>query len=392
VGRERAAEVADAGGLGGAEHPPAQRASEGFTPERANDRKWEAVLARDAGFDGTMVFAVRSTGIYCRPSCPARRPRRHNVVFFPRPEAAEGAGFRACRRCRPKAESTAQARTAWVAEACRRLAAQGEGRLRLADLGAELGLSPHHLQRTFKQLMGITPRQYADAARLGLFRARLRKGSDVTEAVYDAGYGSSSRAYEGAASRLGMTPGTYRKGGQGMRIAYTITESPLGRLLVAATDRGISAVCLGDADAPLEAALRAEYPAAEVRRDDAVMSPWVARVLQRIEGEEPASTLPVDLRATAFQRRVWEELRTIPIGQTRSYGEIARRIGQPTGARAVARACATNPVALVIPCHRVVAGNGGVGGYRWGAERKRRLLAREAAAATRHEPGRRGHR
>jgi len=214
----------------------------------------------------------------------------------------------------------------------------------------------------------------------------------VTEAVYDAGYGSSSRAYEGAASRLGMTPGTYRKGGQGMRIAYTITESPLGRLLVAATDRGISAVCLGDADAPLEAALRAEYPAAEVRRDDAVMSPWVARVLQRIEGEEPASTLPVDLRATAFQRRVWEELRTIPIGQTRSYGEIARRIGQPTGARAVARACATNPVALVIPCHRVVAGNGGVGGYRWGAERKRRLLAREAAAAPRHEPGRRGHR
>src|SRR5438552_4166475 len=353
----------------------------GVRPEESDDLRWRAVLARDAAYDGAMVFAVRSTGIYCRPSCAARRPRRQNVVFFPRPEAAEGAGFRACRRCRPKAESTAQARTAWVAEACRRLAAQGEGRLRLADLGAELGLSPHHLQRTFKQLMGITPRQYADAARLGLFRARLRKGSDVTEAVYDAGYGSSSRAYEGAASRLGMTPGTYRKGGQGMRIAYTITESPLGRLLVAATERGISAVCLGDADAPLEAALREEYPAADLRRDDAGLKAWVGGILQRMEGHAPAPALPVDLRATAFQRRVWEELKAIPRGQTRSYGDIARRIGQPSAARAVARACATNPVAVVIPCHRVVARGGGISGYRWGVERKRRLLEREAATA-----------
>jgi len=361
-------------------------AAEGSTPERANDRKWEAVLARDAGFDGAMVFAVRSTGIYCRPSCPARRPRRDNVVFFPRPEAAEGAGFRPCRRCRPRGPSPARSRAAWVEDVCRRLAAQDEDRLRLADLGAELGLSPHHLQRTFKQLMGITPRQYADAVRLGFFRALLRKGAHVTEAVYDAGYGSSSRAYEGAASRLGMTPGTYRKGGRGMRIAYTVAASPLGRLLVAATDRGLSAVCLGDADAPLEAALRTEYPAAEVRRDDAGLSPWVARVLQRIAGEEPAAALPIDLQATAFQRRVWDELKAIPRGQTRSYGEIARRIGQPTAARAVARACATNPVALVIPCHRVVAGSGKLCGYRWGVDRKRRLLEREGAC--RERPGR----
>jgi AraC family transcriptional regulator of adaptative response/methylated-DNA-[protein]-cysteine methyltransferase len=346
----------------------------------SDERRWRAVLARDAGFDGAMVFAVRSTGIYCRPSCPARRPRRHNVVFFPRPEAAEGAGFRACRRCRPKGASTAQSQAAWVEDACRRLAAQESGRLRLADLGAELGVSPHHLQRTFKQLMGITPRQYADAVRLGFFRTRLKKGADVTAAVYDAGYGSSSRAYEGAAARLGMTPGAYRKGGRGMRIAYTIVASPLGRLLVAATDRGVSAVCLGDADAPLEAALRDEYPAAEVRRDDTGLKRWVGGILQRMEGREPAAALPLDLRATAFQRRVWEELKAIPRGRTRSYGEIARRIGQPTAARAVARACATNPVAVVIPCHRVVGG-GGLAGYRWGVERKRRLLEREASSA-----------
>jgi AraC family transcriptional regulator of adaptative response/methylated-DNA-[protein]-cysteine methyltransferase len=351
------------------------------------ERKWRAVLARDAGFDGAMVFAVRSTGIYCRPSCPSRRPHRHHVVFFPRPEAAEGAGFRPCRRCRPRGASPAQDQAAWVEGVCRRLAAPGEERPRLADLGAELGLSPHHLQRTFKRLMGITPRQYADAVRLGVFRTHLRKGGDVTSAVYDAGYGSGSRVYEGAAARFGMTPGAYRKGGKGMRIAYTIVASPLGRLLVAATERGISSVCLGDADAALEATLRAEYPAAEVRRDDAGLAPWVAGVLQRMEGRAPAAELPVDLRATAFQRRVWEELKAIPRGQTRSYGEIARRIGQPTAARAVARACATNPVALVIPCHRVVAGGGGMGGYRWGVERKQRLLEREAASALAVSPG-----
>jgi len=350
-------------------------------PEESDDLRWRAVLARDAAYDGAMVFAVRSTGIYCRPSCAARRPRRQNVLFFPRPEAAEGAGFRACRRCRPKGASTAQTQAAWVADACRRLAAQEDGRLRLADLGAELGVSPHHLQRTFKQLMGITPRQYADAVRLGHFRAQLKKGADVTAAVYDAGYGSSSRAYEGAGARLGMTPGAYRRGGRGMRIAYTIVASPLGRLLVAATERGISAVCLGDGDAPLEVALREEYPAAELRRDDVGLKAWVAAILQRMEGREPAAALPLDLRATAFQRRVWEELQAIPRGQTRSYGEVARRIGQPTAARAVARACATNPVAVVIPCHRVVGGGGSLTGYRWGVERKQRLLEREAAAS-----------
>lgn len=344
-----------------------------------DEGRWRAVRSRDPYLDGAFVFAVRSTGIYCRPSCPARRPRRENVRFFPAAADAEASGYRACLRCRPR--EAGASRLAWIQEACRRLEAQDEGPLSLRQLAAETGLSPYHLHRAFKSVLGVTPREYADAHRLVLVKDRMKKGDSVTTALYEAGYGSSSRLYERAGPQLGMTPATYRKGGRGLRLGYAIAGSPLGRLLVAATPRGVCAVKLGDSDAALEAALREEYPAAELRRDEAALAPPLRAILRHLDGRQPRLDLPVDVRATAFQRRVWQELRRIPLGRTRSYGEIARILGRPTAARAVARACATNPVALVVPCHRVVPGAGGVGGYRWGAERKRKLLDRERAVA-----------
>jgi len=352
------------------------------------DARWHAVLARDARLDGRFVFAVRSTGIYCRPSCPSRRPRREQVLFFARPEAAERRGFRACRRCRPGDAVNGNPQAALVRRTCRaideHLRENSEGAPSLADLSAKTGLSPHHLQRTFKRLMGISPRQYADAKRVGVLKTQLRKGDDVTTALYEAGYGSSSRLYERANGQLGMTPATYRRGGQGMQIGYTIVDSPLGRLLVAATKRGISALYLGDSDAKIESALRHEYPNAEVHRDQNGMGNWVRTILKHLRGLEPRLDLPVDVQATAFQRRVWEELRAIPYGSTRSYSEIARAIGHPKANRAVARACATNPVSVVIPCHRVVREDGHLGGYRWGLNRKQALLEQEHRMAERN--------
>jgi AraC family transcriptional regulator of adaptative response/methylated-DNA-[protein]-cysteine methyltransferase len=357
------------------------------SPPLDDEGRWQAVLARDARRDGTFVFGVRSTGIYCRPSCPARRPRRERVVFFALPEAAEGAGFRACRRCQPRAARTGDPRAAWVRRLCRHIDRHLDEPLTLAGLSGPAGVGPHHLQRTFKRLMGITPRQYAEARRLGVLKAHLKGGRAVTEATYEAGYGSSSRVYEHARERLGMTPATYRRGGRGMRLRYAIVDCPLGRLLVAGTERGLSAVSLADDDARLEKALREEYPAAEIRRDDVGLGPWVRALLRHLDGEEPHLDLPLDVQATAFQWRVWRELRRIPFGQTRSYGEIARELGQPTAARAVARACATNRVSILIPCHRVIAEDGRLAGYRWGIERKRALLAREEDAASRHRRG-----
>jgi AraC family transcriptional regulator of adaptative response/methylated-DNA-[protein]-cysteine methyltransferase len=339
---------------------------------------WKATRRRDRRFDGRFVFAVRSTGIYCRPSCPARRPRRKNVLFFPAPAEAEGSGFRACRRCRPRLAATGA--PAWIAEACRRLEAVENGSPGLRELADEIGLSPSHLQRTFKRVVGVSPRQYADAQRLRAVKSRLKRGVPVTEALYEAGYGASSRLYE-RSDQLGMPPAAYRGGGKGRRIDYAVVRSPLGRLLVGATERGVCAVALGDSKAELLEALRKEYPAAEIRRDRGRIRPWVEQILRSLEGG-PDPDLPLDIRATAFQRRVWEELRAIPPGATRSYSEVARRIGRPTAARAVARSCATNPVALVIPCHRVVAAGGGPGGYRWGMDRKRKLLSQESVAAS----------
>jgi AraC family transcriptional regulator of adaptative response/methylated-DNA-[protein]-cysteine methyltransferase len=342
---------------------------------------WDAVNARSRQADGVFVYAVTTTGVYCRPSCPSRRPRRENVQFFPLPEAAEQAGYRPCRRCQPQRVAASDPAAERVRQACRLIdEALEDGESSppsLARLGAAVGASAHQLQRLFKRELGISPRDFAAARRLARVKARLREGDGVAGALYAAGYGSSSRLYERSDAQLGMTPATYRKRGQGMAVGFTIVPCPLGRLLVAATSRGISAVSLGDSDAALEAALKAEYAAAEIRRDDAALGRWVGAILAHLEGAAPDLALPLDVQATAFQWRVWRELQKIPYGETASYAAIARRIGAPRAARAVARACAENRAALVIPCHRVVRGDGTTGGYRWGAERKAKLLAAE---------------
>lgn len=357
---------------------------------RQADQFWGAVQSRDRGADGAFVYAVRSTGIYCRPSCPSRKPRREQVSFYPLPEAAEQQGFRPCRRCHPRDVRLRDPRIAAVARICREIELHlkgnedgaGEGRLTLSAMSAGAGMSPHQLERAFQSIMGITPRQYADAQRMRRLKSRLRKGDDVTTALYDAGFGSSSRLYESAPAQLGMTPATYRQGGTGMEIHYTIVGSPLGRLLVGATERGISALYLGETDARLEAELRREYPRADILRDtraSASLAGWVEKILAHLRGSEPHLELPTDVQATAFQRRVWEELRRIPYGATRTYTDVARSIGKPSAVRAVARACATNPVSVVVPCHRVVRQDGTLAGYRWGLGRKRTLLEHEQA-------------
>jgi len=342
---------------------------------------WQAVLAKDASFDGTFFYAVRSTSIYCRPSCPARRPRREQVLFFSLPEVAERAGFRPCQRCTPQNATTPNPQVERVERVCQYIESNLDSPLTLAILGEQVGMSPHHLQRIFKRITGITPRQYAEAHRLSELKTQLKEGQAVTTALYEAGYSSSSRLYEQASTRLGMTPATYRRGGKGMQISYTLVDCLLGRVLIAIAQRGMCALYLGNCDAELVAALLAEYPAAEFYGDNVDLKVWVSSLLDHLNGEQIHLDLPLDFQATAFQWRVWEELRAIPYGTTRSYREIARSIGHPQAVRAVARACATNPVSLVIPCHRVIRGDGNLGGYRWGLERKQALLAREKQTA-----------
>lgn len=346
--------------------------------ERLNDiARWRAVLDRDRSADGLFVYAVRSTGVYCRPSCGSRRPHRDRVEFFETGEAARGAGYRACRRCAPDA---AGGPDPWIDKVRRATVylANVDGQLSLARLAARLGGSPYHLQRNFKRLVGVTPREYADACRLRVVKQGLRRGVDVTTAMVDAGYGSSSRFYERAAPRLGMSPSTYRKGAAGVRIAYAIVDSPLGRLLIAATDRGVCSVAMSGSDEELVRGLRHEFPGADIELHTGGLARWTAAVLAHLAGERPRLDLPLDIQATAFQWQVWQALTAIPYGETRTYGEIAREIGRPRAVRAVARACAGNPVALAIPCHRVLPASGGTGGYRWGAQRKQELLRREA--------------
>lgn len=336
---------------------------------------WRAIDERDERFDRLFVFGVRTTRIYCRPSCPAKKPLRKHVVFFQTPQQAECAGFRACKRCHPQSDRHPHAEK--IRQVCRHIEQHLDEPLTLAQLGKQVGFSPHHLQRVFKKALGVSPKQYADACRLGRFQDKLRQGGDVTSAIYAAGYGSSSRVYERAATRLGMTPATYGKGGKGMQISYVIVACPLGRLLVAATAKGVCKVSLGAADAELKADLHRHYPAATVREGGDGFQDWVRAIVDYLKGRRQSLALPLDVQATAFQCRVWETLRKIPYGSTRSYGEVAAALGRPKAARAVANACANNPVALVTPCHRVVRGDGSLGGYRWGLERKRALLELE---------------
>jgi AraC family transcriptional regulator of adaptative response/methylated-DNA-[protein]-cysteine methyltransferase len=339
--------------------------------------RWHAVLDRDTRADGSFVYAVRSTGIFCRPSCPSRRPRRDRVEFFANGADAVRAGYRACRRCRPDGERAADPWIDKVRRACVYLA-NVDGHLPLTRLAARVGVSLYHFQRSFKRIVGVSPREYADACRLQRLKRGLRSGSRVTAAMVDAGYGSSSRFYERAAAKLAMPPAVYRRGGAGMRIAYAIVDSPLERLLVAATDRGVCAVCMASTDNELVQALKEEYPAAAaIRRSGTALSRWARQIVSHLEGRRPRLDLPLDVQATAFQWQVWTTLMAIPYGETRTYKEVAASIGKPSAVRAVAHACATNPVSLVIPCHRVVRTTGNLAGYRWGVGRKQALLAAE---------------
>ena len=329
-------------------------------------QRWQAVLARDRRFDGAFVYAVRSTGVYCRPSCASRRPRRTQVTFFPIPEAAEREGYRACKRCHP-ADTVSDPAVALVRAAARAIAA-----------GERPNGDSRRLTRAFKRVLGITPRAYAEAGRVDRFKHELKRRKQVSPALYEAGYGSTSRVYERSDAQLGMTPATYARGGEGVGIAYITVPTSLGRLLVAATERGVCRVALADNAGILEQDLLAEFPNARIVEDKSgKIHGWVTAILDYLEHGAADLDLPLDIQATAFQRRVWQELQKIPFGQTRTYAEVARRIGQPNATRAVAQACAKNPVALVIPCHRVVRADGDFGGYRWGAERKSALLTKE---------------
>jgi len=341
--------------------------------QHEDEFRWNAVIERDSRRDGAFVFAVSSTGIYCRPSCPARRPRRENVTFFTRPDLAEKAGFRECLRCRPRSVS-GNSQSDMVKEICRYIERHLDEPVTLARLGRAFRQSPFHLQKRFKAALGITPRQYADSCRLRLLKSNLQAGNNVTRAMYDAGYGSSSRLYEKTSSQLGMTPDKYRRGAIAASIRYTCADSPLGRMLVAATDKGICSIQFARADADLIEGLRREFPFAARKPDKGGLEAWVEALLGKMTGTELNATLPLDIRSTVFQRRVWTYLQSIPFGATRSYKDVAQAIGQPRACRAVARACATNPVAVVIPCHRVVRENGDPSGYRWGARRKKKLL------------------
>jgi AraC family transcriptional regulator, regulatory protein of adaptative response / methylated-DNA-[protein]-cysteine methyltransferase len=348
--------------------------------EAADDPRWNAVVARDAARDGEFVFAVSSTGVYCRPSCAARRPRRENVQFFLKPEAAEQAGYRACLRCRPKSFS-GNAESNAAKAICRFIEQHLDEPLTLDRLGKEFRQSPFHLQRRFKAVLGITPREYADSCRLRMLKRNLQAGDSVTRAMYDAGYGSSSRLYEKTAAQLGMTPDKYRRGAIASAIRYTCADSPLGRMLVAATERGICAIQFARSDGELMEGLKREFPFAARKVDEGGLRSWVSALLRHMRGKDLDSSLPLDIRATAFQRRVWAYLQSIPFGATRSYSQVAKGIGRPSATRAVARACATNPVAVAIPCHRVVREDGSMGGYRWGMERKKMLLEIEQSRA-----------
>jgi len=341
-----------------------------------DDDRFESVRRRDARADGTFYYAVATTGVYCRPSCAARLALRRNVRFYATPDDAEAAGFRACKRCRPRGLDDRQLLGDAIARVCAYIDASPDVPA-LAELAAVAGLSPYHFHRAFKRALGVTPRRYATARRAERLGAHVRNAPRVTDAAYDAGFGSSSRFYEEAARTLGMTPTAFRAGGAGESIRVATLETSLGTIVVAGTERGVCAVRFGDDAIALREALVREFDGATFAEPDAAFEQWVAAVVARVEGDVASPAVPLDLRGTVFQRRVWDALASIPSGERVSYTEVARRIGSPASARAVARAVGANPVAVVVPCHRVVGSDGAMRGYRWGVERKRALLARE---------------
>jgi AraC family transcriptional regulator of adaptative response/methylated-DNA-[protein]-cysteine methyltransferase len=338
------------------------------------DRVWQMVEERKPAADMLFVYAVRTTGIYCRPSCPSRRPLRSSVEFFATSELAERAGFRACKRCAP-GEAHPQAHI--LTQACEYIERNIDITIKLEKLGKTVGMSAFHTQRLFRRYLGISPRQYQQARRMEHFRNHLHTNDSVTTAMYEAGFTSSSRLYESAKQHLGMTPTEFRRGGKDVAIRYTIADSPLGKMLVASTDAGLCAVTFGSLESELEDDLVSRFPTSDRKRDDVNLGTMVKQILAQMTEHPVTLELPIDVRATVFQRRVWEALRRIPRGQTRTYSQIAQEIGQPTAVRAVARACATNPIAVVVPCHRVIGSDGTLTGYRWGVERKKKLLELE---------------
>ena len=348
------------------------------SPSVSPDAMWEAVRRRDPAYDGAFFVAVRTTGVYCRPSCASRPARRENVSFFPSAQAAERAGFRACKRCRPDRLGAPDPQVEAVKRACERIASAEEAPS-LADLAASAGFSPFHFHRVFKRIAGVTPKAFAAEMRARRAAERLATAGTVTEAIYDAGFNSSSRFYETATARLGMTPTAVRRGGEGERIRFAVGESFLGAVLVAATEKGVCAIMLGDDPDALARALQDRFPRAELIGGDQKFERTVAVVVGLVEAPGQRLDLPLDIRGTAFQQKVWQALRAIPAGRTASYAEIAKAVGRPKAVRAVAQACARNPLAVAIPCHRVVRTDGDLSGYRWGVERKRKLLDREAA-------------
>ncbi len=350
-----------------------------MTPRVSDDAAWSAVLAHNAAYDGQFVYGVETTGVYCRPSCPSRRPLRAHVSFFDSIDTAERAGFRACLRCRPR-----DAKAPWIAAIDRvreYIDAHLDEAVSLSRLGRQTGQSTFHLQRMFKRVVGLTPKQYQRLRRAERFKAHLKDGASVTNAIYETGYGSSSRLYSVSNAHLGMTPSTYRRGGAGMQIRYATKATRFGRVLVAATDRGVCSVMLGDRDATLEQTLAEDFPEAHRARAPREMERWIDAVLDTIEGQPLRGDVPIDVNSTDFKWRVWRALLAIPYGETRTYAQIAKSIGAPAASRAVGRACATNQAAILIPCHRAVGSNGSLTGYRWGVERKQKLIAHERARA-----------
>lgn len=364
------------------------RSASTFSFSVSEETLWQAVLRRDSSFDSKVFYGVHSTGIYCRFTCPSRKPHRSQISFFHSPQAAEEQGFRACKRCQPQNATPPNVARDKVLAACRYIEAQCDRIPTLSQLSAEVEMSPSYLQRIFKQIVGVSPFKYATAYRTERLKQHLHQGQEISHALYEVGYGSSSRLYEKAPEQLGMTPATYKQHGRGTEIRYTTVNSPLGYLIIAATERGLCSVRIGETVTELEDELRNEFRHASLRRTDMELfldrgsaqknsdelQQWIQALVDYLSGNLPLPELPYDVKATVFQRRVWEALKKIPIGTTASYTDIAYAIEQPTSIRAVARACATNPIALLVPCHRVVPKTGGLGGYRWGVSRKQALL------------------